>query len=63
MKIQHYRGNPGAMNLSIVSSTIACVLYSDLGCLLLEGHEVQVRDVDHVGAAHHRQHLVLHLTR
>lgn len=32
-----------------------------LGCLLLEGHEVQIGDVDHVRAAHHRQHPVLHL--
>lgn len=32
-----------------------------LSCLLLEGHEVQIGDVHHVGAAHHRQHPVLHL--
>ena len=34
-----------------------------LSCLLLEGHEVQVGDVDHVRAAHHCQHPVLHLPR
>lgn len=32
-----------------------------LSCLLLEGHEVQIGDVDHVRAAHHCQHPVLHL--
>lgn len=30
--------------------------------LLLKSHEVQVGDVDHVRAAHHRQHPVLHLS-
>lgn len=32
-----------------------------LGCFLLEGHEVQICDVDHVRSSHHRQHPVLHL--
>lgn len=32
-----------------------------LSRLLLEGHEVQIGDVDHVRAAHHCQHPVLHL--
>lgn len=32
-----------------------------LGCLLLEGHEVQIGDVDHVRAAYYCQHPVLHL--
>lgn len=32
-----------------------------LGCFLLDGHEVQIRDVDHVRSSHHCQHPVLHL--
>lgn len=32
-----------------------------LGYFLLEGHEVQIGDVDHVRSSHHRQHPVLHL--
>lgn len=31
------------------------------GCFLLEGHEVQIRDVDHIRPSHHCQHPVLHL--
>lgn len=34
-----------------------------LGYFLLEGHEVQIGDVDHVRSSHHRQHPVLHLPR
>lgn len=34
-----------------------------LSRLLLESHEVQIGDVDHVRAAHHCQHPVLHLPR
>lgn len=32
-----------------------------LGCFLLETHEVQICDVDHVRSSHHCQHPVLHL--
>lgn len=38
---------------------IALKIY--LGYFLLEGHEVQIGDVDHVRSSHHRQHPVLHL--
>lgn len=38
-----------------------CLQSPNLGCFLLEGHEVQICDVDHVGPSHHRQHPVLHL--
>lgn len=45
------------------STNESCKSHVYLSDLLLEGHEVQVRDVHHVSAAHHRQHPILHLSR
>lgn len=45
--------------------TVIIVLFLQniyLGCLLLEGHEVQIGDVDHVRATYYSQHPVLHLS-
>ncbi len=51
------------MVVNIHVSIFAFVQNIYLGYFLLEGHEVQIGDVDHVKAAHHSQHPVLHLPR